>query len=213
MRALCIKNAILNYTWKWIGSKWSLWSTGVICSLWEVLLRRQTAALAEVSEWSSDLAPSIGYDWYQLQTQSSATRWILRIHSRWLIWCRFTGMRVYLWGEKSLLLRTPSSKQGNQLAQELHGWKRAEFGQLFSASSQSLVNKWHLHPFWYTFTVLRRKHCKQKSGPKCFQVCVQIGKFWILTVPPPHSKGKKGIIFSCCNFSSFHHYQRGMFAT
>lgn len=43
----------------------------------------------------------IGYDWEQLQAEPSAA---LPIHSRWWIWCRLTGRKIYFWGEKQLLL-------------------------------------------------------------------------------------------------------------
>lgn len=44
----------------------------------------------------------IGYDWEQLQAEPSAA---LPIHSRWWIWCRLTGRKIYFWREKQLLLK------------------------------------------------------------------------------------------------------------
>lgn len=43
-----------------------------------------------------------GYDWEQLQAEPSAA---LPIHSRWWIWCRRTGRKIYFWREKQLLLK------------------------------------------------------------------------------------------------------------
>lgn len=43
-----------------------------------------------------------GCDWEQLRAQPGAA---LPIRSRWWIWCRLTGRKIYFWGEKQLLLK------------------------------------------------------------------------------------------------------------
>lgn len=61
--------------------------------------RRSHPRLLRLSQVGSG---HIGDDWEQLQAEPSAA---LPIHSRWWIWCRLTGRKIYFWRKNQLLLK------------------------------------------------------------------------------------------------------------